>query len=343
MKKSKRQIHETKGSYYIYLPKEWITKQGITKNEELNMIEFFDGSIFLKNNGIKEQDGVNREVQIPLSKIGENINLLKSYILAAYIIGAEQISIFSDNKEKINASKREEIINQIRLLSGFEIVKETKTLIQTREIGKVSDISSIIQTLFSTTLIMLKSLLEIEENNDLEEVTKELSAIISRDEDVNRYRYMIDRQTHLVLSNPSLGVELKLNPVLIFHLARVAQNIERIGDHVSELALLLQQKIKKRMKVFSTFQDLLNEILESYENLSKIYKFGNYPQTFDLLEYMRALEIRIKKTIEASSSSKSILLYHFGRIVGYSINVAEITIDQIAFDELFEDLEVEVV
>ena len=29
---TKRQVHETKGSYYIYLPKEWIIKNEIDKD-----------------------------------------------------------------------------------------------------------------------------------------------------------------------------------------------------------------------------------------------------------------------------------------------------------------------
>ena len=344
MKKSNRQVHETKGSFYNYLPKSWIKTQDITKNQELSLIEFFNGSIFIKSTQKRDfNEFVEQEVTSPLSQIGENISLLKSYILAAYIIGAEQITIIADDNSKINASKREEVINQIRLLSGFEIVKESNTLIQTREIGKVSDISSIIQTLFSTTLIMIRSLLEITVDNEDEkhlELEKELSAIISRDEDVNRYRYIVDRQTHLVLSNPSLGVELKLNPVSTFHYSNIAQNIERIGDHVSELALLLKRKMKKYVKIFFSYADLFQEILNCYEKLSEIYKQGNYRQTFDLLERLKEMEVKIKDKLESSGSSKSLILYHFGRILGYSINIAEITIDQIAFDELFEDNDV---
>lgn len=342
MKKSNRQVHETKGSFYIYLPKSWIKSQNITKNQELSMIEFFDGSIFIKSNRVPEfNEEVEQEVTIPLSQIGENLSLLKSYILAAYIIGAEQITIIADDKNKISASKREEVINQIRLLSGFEIVKESKTLIQTREIGKVSDISSIIQTLFSTTLIMIRSLLEITDDDaENRELEKELNAIISRDEDVNRYRYIVDRQTHLVLSNPSLGVELKLNPVSTFHYSNIAQNIERIGDHVSELAKLLKQKMKKRVKIFFSYIDLFKEILDCYEKLSEIYKQGNFRQTFNLLEQLKEMEVIIKEKLGSSGSSKSLILYHFGRILGYSINIAEITIDQIAFDELFENIDV---
>ena len=245
MNVSKRQIHETKGSFYIYLPKEWILKNNIDKQKSISLIEYFDDSLILKND--PDLFKTEKEVSIPLfDSTGAELDSksLKNYIIASYIIGSNKITISS--KHIIKAQTREEVSQQIRDLPGFEIIEETESLICSKEVGQILDINSIIQTLFSTTNIMFKAILELikDPQKDIESIKQELKAIIKRDDDIDRYRHMVDRQSHLILTDPYLISVQKLNPKSTLHISQLASQIERNADHIVELARFVRNKIQ---------------------------------------------------------------------------------------------------
>lgn len=334
MKADRRQVHETKGSYYIYLPKKWVKKWGIAKDDAVNAIEFFDGSLFL---GVADKAKAGREVVIDIDELGEAAgSLLNKYLLASYIIGASRITIKA--KDKIKAAMREDVSHLIRILPGFEIVHEDTHVLQAKEIGQVSDITSVLQTLFSTTTMMLKSLADLTEGDGTEQ---EIEAIIRRDDDVDRFRYMVDRQSHLILADPFLGARLKLNPVSTLHFAQIATQIERVGDHCVELGQLLLENIDQLDILLTSIQEPLEEAVSIFEALSRINQKGTYLEALDLLERVGEQEVIIQEELHTRFG---LAFYHIGRIISYSKNISEIIIDQIVAEQadfIVEEEEVE--
>ena len=67
---NRRQVHETKGSYYIYLPKQWIIKNSIDKEKAVSLIEYFDDSLILKNDPDLYKPEI--EVVIPLDVLKDD-------------------------------------------------------------------------------------------------------------------------------------------------------------------------------------------------------------------------------------------------------------------------------
>lgn len=383
---SKRQIHETKGSFYIYLPKEWIKNNIIdeSKTKSISFIDYFEGSLILK----KDPDTVKveKEVNIPLKDIQDDKNSLKNYIIAAYIIGANKITLSSD-KGLINSQIREEVSEQIRDLPGFEIIAEDENIISAKEIGQILDISSIIQTLFSTTTVMFKAIQEIiTKEKDPELLRRELKSIIKRDDDIDRYRHMVDRQSHVILSDPYLIAIQKISPIFTLHVSQIASHIERIADHIVELAKffranvteiqqIIMQKEKddkekgsskkegtsKALKVtkgtkdslsskdiknqetpkvveaskensYSDLPGLIATGIESFTALSGVYQSGNYLNALNEFNIIHGKEKDIQKKLK--NEEFNFAIYHLGRIFSYCVNIAEILINQTAYDVL---------
>ena len=339
---SKRQVHETKGSYYIYLPKEWILRNNIDSNKEkvLSLIEYFDDSLILKND--PDISKVDKEVIIPLyDEKGNELDTksLKNYIIASYIIGANKITISS--KQSIKAKTREEVSQQIRDLPGFEIIVENESIIQSKEVGQILDINSIIQTLFSTTIIMFKAILEFIHNpeKDPESIRQELKAIIKRDDDIDRYRHMVDRQSHLILSDPYLISVQKLNPISTLHISQIASHIERIADHIVELTRFIRFNIPTLNEIKEKLANLVQMGIDNFSVLASIYQKGNYLEALEQFKAIHTIEKSIQKKLK--NEEFNVGIYHLGRIFSYCVNISEILINQTAYDVLHLETDVD--
>ena len=369
---SKRQIHETKGSFYIYLPKDWIKNNKIDEVKSVSFIDYFEDSLILK----KDPDAgkIEKEVHIPLNEIPNDKDALKNYIIAAYIIGANKITVSSE-KGLINSQIREEVSEQIRDLPGFEIITEDETIISAKEIGQILDISSIIQTLFSTTTVMFKAIQEIitkEKDPDL--LRRELKSIIKRDDDIDRYRHMVDRQSHVILSDPYLIAVQRISPIFTLHVSQIASHIERIADHIVELAKFLRANIFEIQNILKTIESgkfktnieektksktedntegkranetksgdpiqssygevpgLIATGIDSFTALSGVYQSGNYIDALEQFNIIHGKEKSIQKMLK--NEEFNFAIYHLGRIFSYCVNISEILINQTAYDVL---------
>ena len=331
---TKRQVHETKGSYYIYLPKEWIIKNEIDKDpnkkRSLTLIEYFDDSLILKNDPELSKD---YPVKISLDKISTDKNTLQNYVIASYVIGANKITIFSE-KDIIKAQTREEISQQIRDLPGFEIIEENDKNIVAKEIGQILDIKSIIQTLFSTTTVMFKAIQELisDPSKDEESLKRELKAIIKRDDDVDRYRHMVDRQSHLILSDPYLISVQKLNPISALHDSQIASHIERIADHIVELSRYVRTNVSDIEKLKEKLSEHINKGIEYFNKLFDINKKKDYLEALKLFKDIHEYEKGIQKRLKTENFNFGI--YHLGRIFSYCENIAEILINETSYEEM---------
>ena len=329
---NKRQVHETKGSFYIYLPKDWIIKNQIDKEKSVSLIEYFDDSLILKND--PDLFKVDKEVVIPLDELNEDKSILQNYIIAAYIIGANKITVSSE-KEIIKAQIREDVSSQIRELPGFEIIEENDKIIRSKEIGQILDINSIIQTLFSTTTVMFRAIQELISDPDKDEdsLKKELKAIIKRDDDIDRYRHMVDRQSHLILSDPYLISVQRLNPISTLHISQIASHIERIADHIVELAKFIRLNVLEMQILKENLFTLINIGIENFSILATIYQKGNYLEALEQYKSIHNYEKSIQKKLKAEEFNFGI--YHLGRIFSYCENISEILINQTAYDVLY--------
>lgn len=331
MKTTKRQIHETKGSFYCYLPKSWVKSYKIKKNDMLSLMELFDGSLLLSNvSSSNESSDPLQQVNLNLDEIGKDEGLLKQYIVGAYIIGANQINFIS--KKKISFLVRDTISSLIRNLPGFELINESTSKIQSKEIGQISDINSILQTLISTSIVMLKALIDLDLSGSQKEIEREIKAIQSKDEDVDRFVYMVLRLSHKILSDPFLGIKLKVNPVSTLHFTQIANYIERIGDHCS---LLADDFIKHKSKmeiIVKEIKPYLKILTTNFEFIATIYKTGTYKETLTKLRDFAEFEREMQKKVNTGTCGFS--FYHVSRIASYIVNIQEIILDQTAFDLL---------
>ena len=269
-----------------------------------------------------------------MDELKDDKELLKNYIIAAYIIGANKITV-STEKDTIKPQIREEVSQQIRDLPGFEIIDEHDQIIHSKEIGQILDISSIILTLFSTTTVMFRAIQDLigDQPKDEETLKKELKAIIKRDDDIDRYRHMVDRQSHMILSDPYLISVQRLNPISTLHISQIASHIERIADHIVELARFIRLNVAELESLKDKLASLIEIGIENFSILSNIYKKGNYLEALEQFKKIHIFEKSVQKKLKTEEFNFGI--YHLGRIFSYCVNISEILINQTAYDVLY--------
>ena len=365
----KRQIHETKGSFYLYLPKKWITDNEIDKTKSISLIDYFEDQLILKKDTEYNTPDDNREVVIPLDKINKDKNKLKNYITASYIIGANKITVKSES-EIIKPQIREDVAEQVRKLSGFEIIFENDNVIEAKEMSKFLDINSTIQTLFSRTQNMFKQVQNLitDYAKDPDILRTELKIIIKTDDDIDRFKHMVDRLSHLILKDPYLIAMQKLDTIKILHDTQIASHIERIADHIVELTRYLRSNVseleflkeeasnevddreesnddtddddyeegsstlEKPETRFSKAIDFYTKAIDFFTQLSNFYIKTElkYLNALDLYKEIHIQEKIIQK--ELKKEKFNFVFYHIGRIFSYCENIAEILINQSAYE-----------
>ncbi|MEM2907362.1 MAG: phosphate uptake regulator PhoU, partial [Candidatus Odinarchaeota archaeon] len=189
-------LQKKKGSYYVYLPKDWCKKITVKANDLLNIEELSDGSLI-----IRPHDQVTKEKPTIKIELTDKLDgkILKQIIKAAYAIGVDSLEIKTSANIKL-FELTELIIKILTSLPGFEIVEEFENKIKIQNTGLGFDIVMVMRKLFTTVYNMLSSLSEAIKNSDL----KLTENIIARDNEVDRNYMIAERLSHLSVKNPSL-------------------------------------------------------------------------------------------------------------------------------------------
>lgn len=309
-----RKLQELKGSYYIYLPKDWCKKIGLKANDLLNIEELSDGSLIIRSHDkiIKEKLAIKIEIT---DKLDEKI--LKQILKAAYAIGVESLEIKTSTSIKL-FELTELVIKILTALPGFEIVEEFENKIKIQNTGLGFDIIIVMRKLFTTVYNMLSSLSDAIKNNDL----KLADSIVARDNEVDRNYMVAERLSHLSLKNPSLLWDNKITILDIIHFNVAAKYIERIGDHILGLAYDLLEGKKLDPKII----DILDYMIKFYEKTAQIFFTKNFKEAKPLLSECEILEESIKKLF--SSVENRMQVFHTRRIMRYCIDLAQISFYQ---------------
>jgi phosphate uptake regulator len=309
---SYRKVQELRGSYYLYLPKEWCKKINLKPKSELKIQQLEDGSLVIRST--EKDKKKTSKLSIDIGKI--SLALIKSMIRAAYVVGAEEVELSS--KENIPIEKREVVAGTIRELLGFEITEEADNRIVIGDIGFSFEIIPIMRRLFTSVHYMLDASREAIKNSD-EELAK---SIINRDNDVDRYYYVIERLNHLALEDPSYIWTNKLTLMDILNFNIAAKFIERIGDHTVGL---LYEIIEKR-EIDEIVKELLNRVLNFYEMTYQIFFIKELKDLQAILDERNVLESQIKNLFGKVRSRMQI--FHIRRILRYCVDLGQIAIYQ---------------
>ena len=326
-----RKLQLTGGSTYIIsLPKTWVKEHSLKPGDEIEIL--LDNQARLILNPRKSEKNERKEKKISLNCNKPDINFIIREIISYYMAGYSLLSVYCI---KFSSEDREKIKDIIRnRLLGAEIIDEDSNsltiqfLVNEKELPLAKSISRAANISYNMLRDSFKALLD--GNKDL---SKE---IIDRDDDVDRFYFYIVRQLSLSVEYPEIIEEEKYNLTQLVNLYSVAKSIERVSDHsvriIEQLPIIEKLKEKELydhgIEVAEFYKNSINSFNSKDKNLS--HKIIN--KEFDLLSKNRVLAEKILNLNYDSKKigSMLIILDSIKRVIRYSIDIAEATIDLLA-------------
>jgi phosphate uptake regulator len=255
-----RKVQKTGGSSYIIsLPKVWIDKHGVEKNDTLGILSQPDGNLLITPK-------IDNETAIKTKEIivddYEDENFLFRVLIGAYIMGFSRILIKSGRK--FDPLIRDTITNFTQIAIGPEIVEESNNIIVIKDLLNPKEMP--FEKTIKRMYILVQGMHE-DSINALETRDKDLAVeVIKRDNDVDRLHWLIGRQSHIVLRDIILCQKMDITLEQASHFQQMSRFLERIGDHASKIAknvlILLEHELDKALRdEIKTISDLSLELL----------------------------------------------------------------------------------
>jgi phosphate uptake regulator len=251
-----------KNSFVISLPKPWVIQNGLKKGdliyveEGLNNLELYPGPI--------EEPKDEKEIVINVK--GKNLKRIQREIIGAYIQNYKTIIFIGDEIK----DKAKGIQSFVQKLVALEIMEQDSKRVVAKDFLNVDDISmgQIIKKMDIITRSMLKDCKEMFNVDNSE-------SIYLRDNDVNKFRFLIYRIIWFALEHPSLMTrKLKVVQRDLFNFWWISFSIESIADHTKRISRYLKE-IKLDKKEQTLLVDLLSKIEIMYIDLMKAYHTSN--------------------------------------------------------------------
>ncbi len=314
-----KKVQEVKGSYYIYLPKNWCTKYGVAEQKKVFLRQLADDSLLIRSNSnaleFETQYIINLDLDMERDKEiskEEYVDYLFNLYLTAYIIGYRTIIL--KKRTKIPLKIKNRIHKITRKLYGMVVISETEEQIVVEEHLDEIDLRILSKQLLTKVGLLMDNYVElVEELTDVKEIEEMVDEIIEQDNQIDEHRYAIERYVHQILIYPTLGRTINVTSVECLHYSENTRLIERIGDHITKLAKLLKiQPIHDKkfvidhlhgmVKYFHTIQDYywrkdslkffaLTRDIKEYSDEVKDFIYQDHPDTEYLIPIRRVCNI----------------------------------------------------
>ena len=329
-----RKVQVTGGSSFtITLPKEWIRKMNIRKNDTLGLISQPDGNLLITPN--TSQEHVQKVKEIHVDQI-KDTNYLFRQLIGAYIMGFNLFKVISSGK--ITAQVRDCVTYFTQTAIGPEIIEETLNVITIKDLlnpmempfeKSIRRINILVSTMHEDVITAL-------EKSDLELAND----VISRDREINRRHWLIARQSNMVFQDIILAQKMGVTLEDANHYYLISRHLERIGDHAvriaNNIAKLIEKKIDSNIiehlsKASSFSLDILNDSLDALRT-------RNIDLANDCIEAISNLVDLCEEISKFPTDSKEISLTlnyiaeSIRRTGEYAGNIAEVIINNLIID-----------
>jgi Phosphate uptake regulator len=213
-----------KSSYVISLPIEWIRARNIAKNDSLGIRPQSDGSLLIVPHPSPET--VLRESELRVEVIGDPTFLFRCMV-GSYIAGHTSIRVVSS--ATLPPPMRKVARDFTQMAIGQQIVEETESAIVIKDLLNPTEMpfDSSIRRMYLLVKTMFKdAILSLENHNDML-----ATDIVNRDTEVDKLQWLISRQYHLLLLDPTLSEKMHVSLQQALNYYVVGRILERIGDH----------------------------------------------------------------------------------------------------------------
>lgn len=347
-----RKVQRTgRGSYIISLPKAWVQEIGMEKGSEVAFESQDDSSLLLTPRKIMEG---KKEIEKPKPKeywthvdSKDHPQSICRRIISLYAVSADIIHVrFKDGEI---APKFKKALNDLvkNVLLGSEIIEETADEITIRILIDHPDfpVEKAIRRMAVLSLAADKDAVSALKGVDKESI----EAVFDACNDVNRLNLYVTRQL-------KYGLERNLFKELGFRTPKeflgyriVANDIKSIADNAMNIAnnvIALKKLIKDHVlflkrsideEVYSQILDFNSLAHQLFEDSLKAMFKRDYERADKIISELESLSTRENDLIAVISSKKldpnvssifSLIFDNSRRIMEYSLNIAEVTLNR---------------
>jgi phosphate uptake regulator len=326
-----RKVQKTGGSSYIIsLPKVWIDKHGVEKNDTLGILSQPDGNLLITPK-------IDNETAIKTKEIivddYEDENFLFRVLIGAYIMGFSRIIIKSSRK--FDPLIRDIITNFTQIAIGPEIVEESNNIIVIKDLLNPKEMP--FEKTIKRMYILVQGMHE-DSITALETRDKDLAEeVIKRDNDVDRLHWLIGRQSHIVLRDIILCQKMGITLEQASHFQQMSRFLERIGDHASKIAknvaILMDHEVDKNLKdeikeISKLSLGLLNKSLDAWLQKNLLLANENINDIRNLIARTEKINLNDVNRPEVSIAI-GYIIESIRRTAEYSGDISEIIINNL--------------
>ena len=322
-----RSVQKTGGSTLtVSLPKDWAQKYGVDKGSKIAITENDDGSI-----SIYPFEAGRPAMASSSITLNDDMEMLPRRIIASYVMGFNTITLYSD---RIETEQRARVFDIIKDLMGLEVVREDSQSIELKQMLDPTGLTlpSAISRMALLAESMIRDLRQaLESQNE-----KVLDDLITRESHVDRLYWFIVRQINCGIRNHRFAKAIEMDLGLATCYLAVARNIERICDHVENVARRqLETPGKACHRSILTLSHLCSEIFS--KSIRAFIKRDDAAAGEILREVDRHREeyaVSSFSEISRSATKTELASYmlmaeSLHRIVSYSQDIAEVTVDSV--------------
>ncbi|MEM4970086.1 MAG: PhoU domain-containing protein [Sulfolobales archaeon] len=322
-----RRIQEVRGSYILYLPKEWCRDLNLGKGSRV-LIKRVGSKLVIEPS---EAPRIRLYSDVDLDEIGEGS--LYHMLISLYISGAEQIKVVS--KKPLSSEVKKMISIYVKHMPGFSLFDEARNFLVLREVRRGSELNTVVRRIILNARSLFEYVIKTYGGDRAEEDLEEL------DSEIDAIRREAERIFNIMLTSPGLDGDSKLlqKSYIMVQIARV---IERISDHLVAIAQYTESSEEDRAKIHSmlsniySYYTMIEELIKQNLQDEEMGRRGREPlkrvisRLVDLIESKK----KIHSMVAEAGLEKDITAYHIMRIYDYITDIAEYVLDMIAISSL---------
>jgi phosphate uptake regulator len=326
-----------KSSYVISLPIEWIRARNIAKNESLGVRQQADGSLLIIPH--PSPTPLARENKLRADTIKDPTFLFRC-LVGSYIAGYSSISVVSSTS--LDPAIRKAAREFTQMTIGQQIVEETDSAIVIQDLLNPTEMpfDRSIRRMYVLVKTMFKdTLLSLDQHN------AELAMdVVSRDMEVDRLQWLISRQYHLLLQDPTFAEKMHVSLKQALHYYVVARILERIGDHgvrfATHIPTLLGHRIDRDLSLSLTHStEMAMAILDASIHSLFSGSLSDANHTIDSVEELERVTDGITAIALQKKGGLALSIGYIGESIRrageYGADIAETMINQLIDEEGF--------
>ncbi|HET6403406.1 MAG TPA: phosphate uptake regulator PhoU [Candidatus Thermoplasmatota archaeon] len=325
-----RKIQVTGGaSFTVTLPKEWVEKARLAQGDLIGFVPQSDGSLAVYPHARMTPLQTRQDVELST----EDAEAAFRKIVAAYLMGYDIIVVKS--RKGLTPAARRAVRLATKRIIGIEVLEEENDRVVLQDLLDPREFpieKGLRRMEVLTRAMQEEGLRAFHEDIELDDAFQE------RDDEVDRLYWMVNKQYHGVMRDPTYAQRLGVTPSQALNYLIAARLIERTADHAHRLAKNLQAlregehqakldaKLEKQAKRAT---QLFTEALASFhrqdaDGANKLIAEAQAFRTTQDAVMREALSLGGESIVHVAYALDSI-----ARTAAYAADVAETAINQV--------------